>query len=540
MGLPRDTVVADTPDGATPSDASTGMDTPQGDGSPAGDAGDLSRYDPFNPNPRGTFPPGFLWGSATAPYQIEGGLENTDWHAWEEMPGRIAHGDHADDGDQSYTNYPADLDALVATHQNAYRLGIDWSRLFPTASAWAACRGALTMPLPAFVSACRAAASPAGLAYYHSVLSAMTARHLTAMVTLHHFVFPTYLDDLSQPPATQGFAVSTVVDDLGAYARFVGAEYGSQVDYWITINEPFAYIAAGYLQGSFPPGVPFDPTLATTVVRNMIYAHARAYDALHEADTVSALGPGDGGTVNPPARVSIASHNRVFRPLNASSPADVQGARTLHYINNLLFLNAIVYGNLDANANGVLTDPGDLTNAPDLRGRADFVGINYYGLTLVLGAAIPVVQGLPEINNLPTPLPKTDVGWDIYPQGFIEVLDEANTYGLPIIVTENGIADSAGVNRPRFIAEHLAALATAIHRGDDVRGYFHWSIIDNFEWASGFCPHFGLYHVDMTSPMRTRTPAPGADTYRQIIDANQVTDALLTAVPAYGAPTPCM
>lgn len=495
-------------------------------------------YEAFNPNPRGSFPPGFLWGSATAPYQIEGGLERTDWGAWERMNNRIAGGAHANDGPQSYTRFEADLDALVATGQNAYRLGIDWSRLFPSRSAWMACRDARAMPLPAFTAACRTAASADGIAYYHRVLDAMAARRLTPMVTLHHFVFPEYINDLSMPAGTQGFANDAVREDFYAFARYVGSEYGRKVDYWITINEPFAYVAGGYLQQSFPPGVALDFDLVLRVVRNMIYAHARAYDALHEADTFSASTT-DAGMASP-AMVSIASHNRVFRPLRSDNDDDLAAARIQQFINNRLFLDAIVRGNLDANANASLADPGDLTNDPALRARADFIGLNYYGITLVRGLrSLPLIRGLPQITSLPTDLPKNDLDWDIYPQGIREVLHEVNAYGLPIIITENGTADDAGTNRPRFIAEHLAAIAAAIRAGDRVTGYFHWSIIDNFEWAEGFCPRFGLYRVEYSNPARPRVPTMGAATLRQIIMENQVSDTLLNGTPRYSPPRLC-
>ena len=498
----------------------------------------------FDPSPRGSFPPGFLWGSATAPYQVEGGLHHTDWNAWENMAGRIAHGDHADDGPRSYTQFTQELDALVATHQNAYRLGLDWSRIFPTRDAWNRCFGARAMPLADFTAACRAAADPDGLAYYHRVLDAMAQRHLVPMVTLFHFVLPDYLDDLSQPYDSTGFVRDGIVDDFGAWSRFAGAEYGRQVDWWITFNEPLVIAAGGYLESIFPPGAPLDFNRVRRLVLNMIRSHGRGYDALHEADTFTAAGNdadgGVGSTGGRPAMVSIASHNRVFRAARPGNADDERAAVSGAYINNALFLNAIVRGDLDVDADGSLDGPTDVRNDPSLRARADFIGLNYYGLTLMRGIpSLPILHGLPQQTSLPTPLPKSDLDWDLYPQGFLLVLRELRPYGLPVLVTENGIADASGTNRPRYLAEHLAILARAIREGMDVRGYFHWSIIDNFEWAEGYCPRFGLYTVDYTDPMRHRSPTPGADTLRTIIDANQVSDALLGSVPAYHPPQLC-
>lgn len=528
----------------SPAPADAGRDTAvtdarddlAGDDTPAVDV--PATIEPFDPSPRGGFPPGFLWGSATAPYQIEGGLPHTDWAAWEAMPGRILHGDRADDGPRSATHYEADLDALVETHQNAYRLGFDWSRVFPTRAQWQRCFDARAQPLADFHRVCLAAASPEGVAYYHAVLDAMARRRLTPMVTLYHFVLPDYLNDLTQPVDTQGFVREGITEDFFAWSRFAGVEYGAQVDWWITLNEPLVIAAGGYLMQAFPPGAAANFDRLRTIVRNMIFAHARGYDALHEADTVAAIAGDGGATV--PARVSIASHNRVFRALRPGNEADEAAAESTRYVNNDLFLNAIVRGDLDVDADGALDGPMDVRNDPRLRARVDYVGLNYYGLSLVQGVpALPILHGIPAQTGLATPLPKSDLDWDIYPQGFLLVLREVQRYGLPIVVTENGVADDAGTNRPRYLAEHLAVLARAIREGVPVQGYFHWSVIDNFEWAEGFCPRFGLYRVDYTDPNRRRVATPGAMTYRRIIDDNAVSDALLQSLPAYAPPRLC-
>ncbi|MFO0626826.1 MAG: glycoside hydrolase family 1 protein [Polyangiales bacterium] len=495
--------------------------------------------EPFAPTPRGRFPQGFLWGSATAPYQIEGGLGNTDWGAWERMPGRILGGDRADNGPRSYELFAADLDALVASGQNSYRLGIEWARIFPTRDAWTRCQAAASMPLSQFTAACRAAASAEGVAYYHRVLRAMADRRLVPMVTLQHFTLPDYLHDINADAGMQGWNRPEIVGEFAVWARFAGAEYGAEVDWWVTINEPVVTVAGGFLQGVFPPGRSTDFTSARTILRHMTLAHARAYDALHEADTTAVMGQADAGGARP-CMVSIASHNRVFRANDPNRPEDVAAAETTQYVNNRLMLNAIVGGDLDGDADGTLDGPEDRRNDPTLRARADYIGVNYYGLTLVRGISIiPILRGLPEQVNLRTPLPKSDLLWDLYPQGFLLVLRELTRYNLPVLVTENGIADRVGVNRQRFLAEHLAILARAIREGIDVRGYYHWSIVDNFEWAEGFCPRFGLYTVDFNDPMRARVPTPAAMLYRRIITEGEVTDTLLNGLAPYQAPVPC-
>ena len=248
------------------------------------DAAPPPTIEPFAPNPRGRFPLGFLWGSATAPYQIEGGLGNTDWGAWERMPGRILGGDRADNGPRSFERFAADLDALVASGQNSYRLGIEWARIFPTRDAWMRCQSAASMPLSQFTAACRAAASAEGVAYYHRVLRAMADRRLVPMVTLQHFTLPDYLHDINADAGMQGWNRSEIINEFAAWARFAGAEYGAEVDWWVTINEPVVTVAGGFLQGVFPPGRSTDFTSARIILRHMTLAHARAYDALHEAE----------------------------------------------------------------------------------------------------------------------------------------------------------------------------------------------------------------------------------------------------------------
>jgi len=487
--------------------------------------------EPFQPSPRARFPAGFLWGSATAPYQIEGGLGGTDWAEWERR-GRVVRGERADDGPRSFQFVDDDVRILRESEQNAYRVGVEWARVFPTRAAWDRCRNA---PVATRASECTAAASVEGLAYYHRVLSLLRAANITAMVTLQHFSLPAYIDDLSQDWHTQAWMRPTIVQDLAIWAEFAAREFGGDVDWWITLNEPFIVMPAGYLYGVHPPGRTAEFSSLAALGLTMIRAHVAMFDAIHANDTTVAV---TSGPLMPAraANVSIAHHVRAFFPHNCVSRADRASADRLEGLLNRLFFDAIVRGNVDLDLSGTI-EAGEPMNDPAYRGRADYLGVNYYSLTDVQSNnAIPVLRGIPLPDSLDRGLPKTDFGWDIYPRGFVQVLNWAGTYGLPVVVTENGLADAAGVNRPRFIAEHLAAVAVAIQAGVRVLGYFHWSLLDNFEWAAGYCPRFGLYRTDYTSPMRTRTAGPGVDVYRSIIRAGEVTDALLQAQPMYRTP----
>jgi beta-glucosidase/6-phospho-beta-glucosidase/beta-galactosidase len=356
-------------------------------------------------------------------------------------------------------------------------------------------------------------------------------------VTLNHFALPNWLADVTQSSQPQGWERQTTSDEFVTFCSRMGARWGKNIDWWITVNEPINVVLGGYVQGSFPPGIVLDFDRAFTVVRAEARAHARCYDALHAADTIDADGDGKA------AMVSYAAHMRTFHPYYPDDPMDQAAAERVRYIANDWFLNAVVRGNWDndfQDFDGKYTGPNDVVADPTLKGRLDYIGVNYYSDTIIsasYGLILPVVNASILQAGLPTPRPKSDFDWDIYPAGFGTVLDEAAGYGLPLIVTENGVADSKDVMRGRFIAEHLLQLGAANLRGDNVLGYFHWSLLDNFEWANGFCPKFGLHSVDPTTA--ARTPRASASLYSSIIHAGMVTQAQIDALPPYGAPTIC-
>jgi beta-glucosidase/6-phospho-beta-glucosidase/beta-galactosidase len=513
--------------GGRPADAAA-PDAPAGNP----DAGGPPWLQPFDPNPRGPFPPHFLFGSATSAYQVEGGNDNTDWAAFE--PGHVARGDNPDNGPRSRQHYLADVQALVDSKQNAYRFTIEWARLFPNSNAWSTCRAAADTTL---VATCHAAAAQNELAYYHDLLAQLRAHNITPMVSVIHSSLPSYIDDLTQDWHNQGWARAEIANDAATYAGFLAGEFGDAVDWWATMVEPLTNADVGYIDGNQPPGLSYAVTGFVAAIDNMVAAHARMYEAIHRFDTIVAT-PAGTAPIDPmpAAMVALILDVHVFYGAT-DDPADQSAAQKFDQFSNRLFLDAIVRGNFDRNASGTL-DPGEPMNDPTLKNHADYIGVNYYGFSVVDGVpGFPVVGGVAESDEQERGLPKTDFGWDIYPRGMPEALAIAGSYGLPIIVTENGLADATDSNRPRFLAEHLAAVAQAIHAGTRVLGYFHWATIDNFEWTAGFCPRFGLYQVDYQDPQRARTARPSAAVYRQIIEAGEVTDALLAAQPAYRTPS---
>jgi beta-glucosidase len=463
--------------------------------------------------PAPPFPEGFLWGAATAPVQIEGGLHATDWWRWEQT-GHVDRCESADDGPGSWERWDEDLDAAQSMGLSAYRFGVDWSRIYPTRQSWD-----------------EDAPDPEALARYHRMLASMRERGIEPMVTLQHFALPIWLSDPCDRTARAGWLDAELVDVFAEWAGRMATELGDEVDLWITINEPMVYaLAANYLDEQ-PPGANHDGLLESelafadviTTVTHMIYAHAAAYDAIHAADGA--------------ALVSVAKHNRAFEAQDADDERDRAAANALQYAMNRLFLNAVTAGDLDLNLDQDTLDEGEGSHLPELAGRLDFIGLNYYSRTLVTALEGFPLPGFPLFEPYVTPEPKSDLEWDIYPQGFASVLEELRPYELPVYITENGTADSGDVLRSTFLVDHLDVLARAIAGGLDVRGYFHWSLVDNFEWSRGLCPKFGLFGIDPGTGDRTETE--GARTYRDIIAANAVTRALHDRHRTYGAATVC-
>jgi beta-glucosidase/6-phospho-beta-glucosidase/beta-galactosidase len=466
-----------------------------------------------------TFPKGFMWGTSTAAFQVEKGDSNTDWAAWVATPGKIADGGNPDiGGDDALAHIADDVGLITNESHNAYRFSIELARLFPT-------QAALDSATP----------DPTGLAAYDAVIAALRAANITPLVTLNHFALANWSDNVAEGGVPQGWELPETTTEFTKFCTFAAARWGKDVDWWVTINEPLSVVLGGYLNGSFPPGEVLTIDRGLNVFRAFVYAHAACYDAIKAADTIDADGDGKA------SMVSVAAALRTFHPLDPTDPSDVKATAHVKYLANDWFLNAVTSGNFDYDFDGTLTGPQDITGDPTLKGRLDYVGVNYYTDTIISGDqgfVIPApISAALTLTDLPTTRPKTDFDWDIYPEGFGTVLDEAATYKLPIVVTENGVADQKDVMRGRFIAEHLLQLGAANLRGDDVLGYFHWSLLDNFEWASGYCPHFGLHSVDPVTAARTKRAS--ADVYSSIIRAGKVTQAQIDAMPPYGAPTPC-
>lgn len=505
------------------------------------------------------FPDGFLWGTAISGFQTEMGDTpasndtGSDWWVWAHDADNItAHrvsGDLPEDGPGFYDQFRTQVRryARRGLASNALRLSIEWSRIFPNSTAGVDASGGITTDV---LEQLDALADQDAVRHYRRMLFRIRGGHMEPFVTVNHFSLPLWIHDPiaarnafagtdpQLPPPTGfpgGWLDTATVEEFRKYSAYLAWKLGRYVDYWAPINEPLSVAAGGYANvpgafaSNFPPGVLSYPGLLQ-VVLNLVEAQRVGYDAIKQWDLRDANRDGENAAVG--AVINLI----YFVPFTDGSANDEIGAQHATYLYDRLFPNAIFLGDVDSNANGTI-DPGE--HRPELVGHADFFGLNYYfrGKALKLGA--PVTPAIPLFDFLPVftyqtperpfgplcPTVCTDFGWEIYPPGLREVLAIAGSYGKPVYITENGIADATDEKRPAYLVQHLAVLEQAIADNvADVRGYFHWALMDNFEWASGYFPMFGLYRVDASGQL---LPRPSARYFHRIAEANAIPQDLL-------------
>jgi beta-glucosidase len=333
---------------------------------------------------------------------------------------------------------------------------------------------------------------------YRSMLRGLRDRGITPMVTLHHFTDPLWLEELG------GWETQTVVPLFEKYARNVVEALKEYCSLWCTINEPNIYALEGYLQGNFPPGKS-DLKLGLVVQSNMARAHAAAYRLIHE--------------LQPEARVGYALHFRPQEPFRRWFPLD-RLMRNIKFEGiNMAFPSAI--------STGIMRSPVGRIQVPEVKGTQDYLGLNYYSVdTVAFDLRIP--QELFSRSFFPEGTDLADAGMNSNtPEGFFWAIKWAvRAYpALPILITENGIEDATDRIRPRYIAEHVHAMWRAVNFNWPVRGYFHWSLVDNFEWERGWTQRFGLWAIDVETQKRTRRPS--ADLYAAICKENGLSSAMV-------------
>jgi beta-glucosidase len=413
------------------------------------------------------FPDRFLWGAATAAHHVEGNNDNCDWWEWELEGGHIKDGSVSGAACEHYTRYKQDFEMLHSMGHNAHRISIEWSRIERS---------------PGEIDG-------QAVAHYRDVLETLRGLGMTPLVSLHHFTSPTWFAQAG------GFEADTSVRAFGRFARLCAQEYGDLVDIWTTFNEPNVYAYQGYAIGEWPPQKQ-DLGAASRVQRNMVRAHAAAFDELKS------------GSHGGDARVGVAQHMRVFAPNRPWLPLDRLAARLPHLGFNHWFLRACT----DGYAGFPL---GFRERIPEAAGTMDYVGLNYYSRDMV-AFDLTRPTSLFSHNFARPGAELSDFQMEVYPEGIHTVLLDAwRTYGKPIYITENGVADATDRLRPRALVSHLAECGRAMLDGVDLRGYLHWSTMDNFEWAEGYRMRFGLVEVDFQT--QERIPRPSAALYSRLI-----------------------
>ncbi|MBB3710942.1 beta-glucosidase [Limimaricola variabilis] len=420
---------------------------------------------------RADFPEGFLFGAATAAYQIEGhgfgGAGPTHWDSFSKGPGNVVRGEDGAVACDHYHRYEADLDLLQAGGFDAYRFSTSWARVMPDGRT----------------------VNPEGLDFYDRLVDATLERGLKPFQTLYHWELPSALADRG------GWANRDTALAFADFSEVISARIGDRVASTATINEPWCVAWLSHYLGHHAPGLR-DIRAAARAMHHILLAHGLAVERLR------GMGRKELGIVLNFERALPASEKA----------ADVRAADLQDQIYNRWFLEAIAHGRYPEGALEGLAPHMPQGWQDDMRLIAqpiDWLGVNYYTRSLI--AAAPETPW-PSLTAVEGPLPKTQMGWEIYPEGLHHFLLRArDALGLPVHVTENGMAwadqvEDGGVadaERQGFVADHLAAARRAIADGVDLRSFFYWSLLDNYEWAFGYEKRFGLVHVDFETLERT-------------------------------------
>jgi beta-glucosidase len=393
----------------------------------------------------------FLWGVATSAFQLEGS-PYADWTTWDSVlsdnPDVTSH----------YTLYKEDLRLLKELGVNAYRFSLEWSRIQPRENTW----------------------DYEALAHYQEIIDILIENNIEPMVTLHHFTHPLWF--IKKYPWHEYPSIRKFLDFVD---KVISSIRG--VKYWITFNEPYVLLLGGYLEGCMPPGKS-DTVLALDALRNILVCHGQAYDMIHANI--------------PDAMVSVAHNMAALAPWRRWNPMDRLLAKIAKYFYNHSLLDAFLTGKVYVK----FPFRQSLEIPVPIGGKLDFLGVNYY--TRVHMRFNPLKKMGVELRHRDIDgYGLTDMGWEIHPRGLEKVLRYASKLHVPLIITENGIATHSSRKKIRFMKSHIDVLERCIRNGMDVRGYFYWSLIDNYEWLQGLDSRFGLYTVDFTTLDRKPTKA---------------------------------
>jgi beta-glucosidase len=457
------------------------------------------------------FPPGFLWGAATSAYQTEGSLDadgrgRSVWESFAARPGAIEGGGDGSRACDSYRRWREDVELVSELGLGAYRFSVAWPRVMPEG------RGRI---------------ESRGLDHYEQIVDALLERGIAPMLSLNHWDMPEAL------MADGGWAGRSSVDAFAEFAVAVADRIGDRVSWWITQNEPWIIALLGYQLGLHAPGVR-DLRASVAAGHHVLLGHGAAADAIRARVPAAQVGctlslfPCDPYSDDPrDAEAAYGSDGYVNRwyldPLLGKGYPDDTRA---HY-------ERALGGSLDA-----IIRPGDTEL---ISGRSDFLGVNFYSRRVMTAAEVGPDRPFPwRVVNPRGEVEHTDGGWEVAPDNLRQLLLRLHRDypGVPLVITENGavygdtpmhdglVHDNRRID---FVLAHLRAVAAALDEGADVRGYFHWSLLDNFEWALGYRPRFGLVYVDYLTGRRTVKDS--GRVYAQIARSGRLPDAAPTIAP---------
>ncbi len=393
----------------------------------------------------------FLWGVATSAFQLEGS-PYADWSTWDsifELNPKVTN---------HYELYKEDIKLIKNLGVNAYRFSIEWSRIQPAENYW----------------------NKEVVQHYQKIIDLLRENNITPMVTIHHFTHPIWF--ITKYPWHKRKSIEKFTEYVEKLIENIKG-----VDYWITFNEPYLLILGGYLEGCIPPGYR-DLNLGMKALKNILISHSNIYDLLH--------------LINKNSMVSIAHNMAVFAPWCRWNPFD----RVLSKVAKRFYNHSIIDGFLEGKITLPIPFRKGIEIEVPIKGKIDFFGINYY--TRVHMRFNPFRKLFIEFRHRDIDgHGLTDMGWEIYPRGLKKVLKYASRLNVPLIITENGIATRDDNIKIKYIKSHIDVIENAIAQGMDVRGYFYWSLIDNYEWLHGLDARFGLYRVDFKTFKRIPTKA---------------------------------
>lgn len=420
-----------------------------------------------------SFPKDFLWGVATAAHQVEGYNTNNQWYLWESAVDdkgnpRIAGGQKAGIACDHWNRYNQDIGLMKELGVKSYRFSVEWSRIEPLEGVF----------------------DTLAIKHYQDVCDSLIANAIVPMVTLHHFTNPIWFEKKG------AFEKKENVADFVRFTEIIYMALRDRVKWWCTVNEPAVYVVGGYFQGNMPPGKK-DPKLAAVVLRNILEAHIQAYYK------IKSLPGGD------QMKVGLVKNMTQMDPWRKWHPGDWILANLMDGVFNGTTLNFLKTGKYSFK---MPTMAKLIDENPKAKGSLDFIGLNYYShynykFSFNLDQAF-------QAKLLPGEI-KTDMDYASYPEGFYRAIKTVSELGVPIYITENGIADAKDDRRALFISQYLYAVSKALSDGYNIKGYYYWTLMDNFEWSLGYGMKFGLYSVDMMT--QRRTMKDGAKRYQEII-----------------------